>query len=117
MRDLQEKQSSQWRGRLQLQLKGRGIFKEEGGSGQHFANHGRIVETQEGKIEESGMEGKVGWRVTWEDVQSGVRRKHRKEQMTKDTSSWEMTEDGRSDAPGLFRWLCKLPRESILTLC
>ena len=57
--------------------KGRGIFREEIRSEQHFVDHGRIVETQEDTMKEFGMEGRVAWWVT--DEQSGVRWQHRKE--------------------------------------
>ena len=57
--------------------KGRGIFREEVRSEQHFVNHGRIVETQEDKMKEFGMEERVGRWVT--DEQSGVRWQHREE--------------------------------------
>lgn len=56
---LQEKQNSQQLARFFLKLKGKGTLREEIGSEECFVNHGRIVETQEGKVEESKMVGKV----------------------------------------------------------
>ena len=94
--------------------KGRGIFREKVRSEQHFVNHGRIVETQEDKMKEFGMEERVGRWVT--DEQSGVRWQHRKEIDTKKLTPWEVTKDGRSDVPGLFRWLSAFSRESVFTL-
>ena len=43
----------------EVKLKGKGTLREEIGSEECFVNHGRIVETQEGKVEESKMVGKV----------------------------------------------------------